>query len=67
MLQTPSDFFIRRTGRLYFDIDSVLRLLDSVLAEYEQLFQVDSTKVSAHKKEIEDEVKRHADFDLEGL
>ena len=34
MVQNPMDFFIRRTGRLYFDIESVRTMMEPVLDEF---------------------------------
>ena len=48
MIATPSDFFIRRTGRLFFDIQSMKDHLDTILLEYKKHF-----KVSDHRLEEE--------------
>lgn len=32
MIQTPADFFVRRTGLLYFDIDKVIRYKEAIIA-----------------------------------
>ena len=38
MIQNPMDFFIRRTGRLYFDIDGMRTLLNPILEEFKTNF-----------------------------
>jgi len=62
MAQNPLDFFIRRTGRLYFDIESISSLMNAVLAEYKKLFKADSTEVQHWKNELEKVVKEHSEF-----
>ncbi len=62
MVINPMDFFIRRTGRLYFDIDSVRQFLDAVLNEFKILFEVDDNQISIWKKEIQHELITHSSF-----
>ena len=62
MAQNPLDFFIRRTGRLYFDIESISSLMNAVLAEYKKLFKADATEVQHWKNELEKVVKEHSNF-----
>ena len=65
MVQNPMDFFIRRTGRLYFDIDSVRVLTEPILAEFQNRFGVPDTKVEEWRKTLESELKEHSDFSLQ--
>jgi len=65
MVQNPMDFFIRRTGRLYFDIDSVRQLLDPILQEFKEIFKLDDAQVAAWKAELETEIKIHSDFSID--
>ena len=65
MVQNPMDFFIRRTGRLYFDIDSVRVLMEPVLAEFQNRFGVADAKVTEWREKLEFELKEHSDFSLQ--
>lgn len=65
MVQNPMDFFIRRTGRLYFDIESVRFLMNPILQEFKQKYKVDDKQLSAWKDELESELKEHSDFSLD--
>ena len=64
MVQNPMDFFIRRTGRLYFDIDSIRTLMDPILTEFQQRFGTPDSKVAEWKEILEFELKEHSDFSL---
>ena len=64
MVQNPMDFFIRRTGRLYFDIESIRTLMEPILKEFQNRFGVSDTKVTEWKKTLEYELKEHSDFSL---
>ena len=59
------DFFIRRTGRLYFDIDSIRSLLEPILQEFKSIFRVDDAQLLAWKEELERELDEHSNFSLE--
>ncbi len=65
MVQTPMDFFIRRTGRLYFDIDSLRTYLEPVLEEFRTLTKVDKAQINAWKEQLQAEVETHSHFSLE--
>lgn len=65
MVQNPMDFFIRRTGRLYFDIDSVRVLMEPILSEFQSRFGVTDAKVEEWRKTLEFELKEHSDFSLQ--
>ena len=65
MIQTPMDFFIRRTGRLYFDIDSIRTLMEPLLKEFQSRFNVDQTKIEEWRSILNAEIKEHSDFSLE--
>ena len=64
MVENPMDFFLRRTGRLYFDIESVRTLMDSILKEFQNRFGVPDTKRAEWKKILVHELKEHSDFSL---
>jgi len=65
MVQNPMDFFIRRTGRLYFDIDSIRTLMEPILTEFKLRFGVDDAKVEEWRTTLNAELKEHSDFSLE--
>ena len=65
MVQNPMDFFIRRTGRLYFDIDGVRTLMDPVLAEFKRIYKVDDSQLVNWKDELNAQIKEHSDFSLD--
>ena len=57
MTCSPADFFIRRTGRAYFNIESVYKNLSLVLTEF--------TMHLSWKKEILNEKKEELNKSLE--
>ncbi|MEL6916904.1 MAG: glycerol-3-phosphate dehydrogenase/oxidase [Bacteroidota bacterium] len=65
MVQNPMDFFIRRTGRLYFDIDSMRDLMEVVLEEFKTIFTLDDATVLSYREELQAEIIDHSDFSLE--
>ncbi len=65
MVQTPMDFFVRRTGRLYFDIESVTTFMEPVLAEFQTIFKLDKEQIIAYRKILKALIAEHADFTLE--
>ncbi len=64
MVQDPMDFFIRRTGRLYFDIDSVSSLMDPILEEFKKVFKVDDVQILNWKEELQAQIKQHSYFSM---
>ncbi len=67
MVQNPMDFFIRRTGRSYFDIDSVRNLTDPILEEFKCMYKTGDARISAWKEELCREIEEHSDFSLERI
>ena len=65
MVQNPMDFFIRRTGRLYFDIDSVRHLMEPVLKEFKSIFKVDDAQILSWREALQAELEEHSNFSLE--
>ena len=63
----PLDFFIRRTGRLYFDIDSVRKYMDPVLEEFQAAFGHDDAQVKVFKEKLQEEIENHSNFSLERI
>lgn len=65
MVQNPMDFFIRRTGRLYFDIESIRNYMEPVLKEFKSAYKIDEAQIVAWKEILENELKEHSDFSME--
>ncbi|MDT7829050.1 glycerol-3-phosphate dehydrogenase/oxidase [Pricia sp. S334] len=65
MVQNPMDFFIRRTGRLYFDIDSVRNLMEPILEEFKSIYEADHAQISSWRETLQKELEEHSDFSLE--
>jgi len=65
MIRTPMDFFIRRTGRLYFDIHSVQSLMTPILKEFQAIFKEDDIKIREWKESLEAKIEEHSNFSLE--
>ncbi|PIB39244.1 glycerol-3-phosphate dehydrogenase/oxidase [Maribacter sp. 4G9] len=64
MVLNPMDFFIRRTGRLYFDIESITQYMNPVLNEFKVILKSDDAHLKAWQKTLENEIKEHSDFSL---
>ena len=65
MVQNPMDFFIRRTGRLYFDIDSIRNLMEPILAEFKTIYKVDDAQILNWRETLQAELEEHSNFSLE--
>jgi glycerol-3-phosphate dehydrogenase len=65
MVTNPMDFFIRRTGRLYFDIDSIRAYLNPVLDDLKKAFGYDADQILAFQEKMEEELDIHSNFSLE--
>ena len=57
MVQTPLDFFIRRTGKLYFDIESLKKLQEPIIMEFSKTFNWDEQTIKQHQKKLENNIK----------
>ena len=57
MTCTPTDFFMRRTGRLFFDKPSVDTYKNFVLSEFKQLFNWNDETTNKHLQELEQKIK----------
>lgn len=53
MVHTPLDFFSRRTGRLYFDIESVRKHMEAVLEVFQVGFSWSDEKLAEERKALE--------------
>ena len=65
MALNPLDFFIRRTGRLYFDIDSVRKYKEPVFEEFQKAYNYSAQDMEAFSKELDAQLTEHSDFSLE--
>ncbi len=65
MVANPMDFFIRRTGRLYFDIDSVKELMEPLLMEFQKIYKLDDTIVDGYRKTLQADISEHSRFTLD--
>lgn len=57
MTCSPTDFFMRRTGRLFFDIQSVFMYKEFVLNEFKNHFSWDEKTTEKNLKELEENLK----------
>jgi len=64
MILNPMDFFVRRTGRLYFDIDSIRKYTEPILEDFKQAFNYDDAKIASFKQDIETALDEHSNFSL---
>lgn len=64
MVQNPMDFFIRRTGRLYFDIESVRDLMEPILQEFKAIYKVDDAQLVTWKEELDRQLDEHSNFSM---
>lgn len=64
MIQNPMDFFIRRTGRLYFDIDSVRALMEPILQEFKAIYKVNDGQLLVWREALNRELDEHSNFSM---
>ncbi|MFV0248446.1 MAG: glycerol-3-phosphate dehydrogenase/oxidase [Tenacibaculum sp.] len=62
MVYTPSDFFIRRTGRLYFDKASVNKYKKLIIKELSLYFNWNDALTDKYQKELETNIKQTVSF-----
>ncbi|MBT8292024.1 MAG: glycerol-3-phosphate dehydrogenase/oxidase, partial [Eudoraea sp.] len=67
MIATPMDFFIRRTGRLYFDIESIPFLLDPILDEFKSIFKLEDSQILSWKEKLLQEIHEHSVFTIDRI
>ncbi|MEW8966037.1 glycerol-3-phosphate dehydrogenase C-terminal domain-containing protein, partial [Staphylococcus arlettae] len=53
MVYRPTDFFIRRTGKLYFKIDDVLNYKEQVIDVMSELLGYSDVQKELYKQELE--------------
>ncbi|MDE0535553.1 glycerol-3-phosphate dehydrogenase/oxidase [Tenacibaculum sp. L6] len=62
MTCTPTDFFMRRTGRLFFDKPSVDIHKNFVIQEFSKRFNWDNDTTLLHEKELEEKISLTVKF-----
>ena len=62
MVVTPSDFFIRRTGLLYFDIEAVKRYKQQVIRVMEQHLGYTEKQRVEYLEELDEAIKQATNF-----
>ena len=67
MIATPMDYFIRRTGRLYFDIESIPFLLGPILDEFKSIFELDDSQIQSWKEKMLQEIQEHSIFSIDRI
>ena len=65
MVMNPMDFFIRRTGRLYFNIEDVREYQKPILVDLKKAFGYDDAQVLEFQEKMEHELEIHSNFSLE--
>jgi len=63
MTCSPTDFFMRRTGRLFFDIQSVFMYKEFVLNEFKNHFSWDEKTTEKNLKKLEENLKIATTFE----
>ena len=64
-VSSPMDFYIRRTGRLYFDIGQLRDTLDVVLEEFRTYTGATAEQLSNWRNEMQEQVTVHSHFSVE--
>jgi glycerol-3-phosphate dehydrogenase len=65
MVTNPMDFFIRRTGRLYFNIDSVRVYLKPLLDDFKETFNYDAETLKQLEEKMGIALEIHSNFSLD--
>jgi glycerol-3-phosphate dehydrogenase len=63
MVVFPLDFFVRRTGRLYFDIMSIEKIKDPILKEFSRVFNWDDKTFDLHSKSVSEIIFKASHFE----
>ena len=63
MATNPTDFFMRRTGRLFFNSESVHQFKNFVLSEFKTAFSWDIKTTENHQKELKHYIKMATTFE----
>ena len=61
-LFNPLDFFLRRTGKIYFYSEIVLKELDIVMPHFVQYLSINNQEVDQMKKDVKDYLEKLTNF-----
>ena len=67
MILTPLDFFIRRTGRMYFQIESVRQFREVILKDHSEKFRADPQTLEDLATDLEHAMEEHSDFSFDRI
>ena len=62
LTQTPMDFIARRSGRLYFEIDTIPRLIDPILEDFRLFFGWTDETLQQHRNKIVQSLEEASNF-----
>ncbi len=62
MTVSPLDFFIRRTGRMYFNMESVMTFSEVILNEFKTIFGTSEEVIKVYREQIKQEIHRCTHF-----
>ena len=62
MVHNPQDFFIRRTGRLYFKIENLRELVDPIIEEFVRYFNWDDDQKQRERNKINTAIFEASNF-----
>ncbi|WP_224488412.1 glycerol-3-phosphate dehydrogenase/oxidase [Robertkochia flava] len=65
MILNPFDFFIRRTGRMYFQIESVRKHMGIILKDYGVKFGADPSTLEDMAADLEHAIEEHSNFSFD--
>ena len=65
MVTNPMDFFIRRTGRLYFDIGSVREFLSPILDDLSKAFGYGQAEMTFFREKMMEALESHSHFSMD--
>ena len=62
LIVTATDYFIRRTGRLYFDVETVMPLSEKIIQDLANYFNWDEARIKQETEDIKQYVYEAADI-----
>lgn len=62
MIVSPLDFFIRRTGRLYFDIESIRKFQEPIFEEFKEISGISAERMKEFQNKLFMELESHSIF-----
>ena len=65
MILNVFDFFIRRTGRMYFHIDSVRDWMEVILKDYAAKFDIDPEQLDDERSDLLHAIEEHSNFSFD--